>query len=326
VDSGINLDSFEEDASTDAQPTPLVRRTVIPYDDLDVANRPERWSVLSTDLISTLSILSAQGEVGPKLLSVDAAGNLRVGARVNALTRLGAALAGGATVAKVLNTSDFFPGDHVTLVQNGAPANVCTNVVIQSVDSLTQMTFVATCPAINFSVGDYVVGEQVINIRNIFKPVSIGGVGVNTAIGAPGTIDDNVMITTTVNGHRRLATDTERSYDWFGVGEGAIGAQVTVTTSAFGAGFRSVASHLFGSFENPGGAGVALYLELFNGAAGGGDRRYRVPMYVPAGASKEFVLTGVRWKSDDNGFWTWRTDRAVAGALGHMTIAGFVEG
>ena len=324
--NGDQLDAFAQDITTGLFLPTQARRNVVPWEQLGILNPPEKWSEVSGDLISTLAVLVAQGQTGPTLVKADAAGDLRVGARINAVTKLSAPLAAGATLATVLDTTDFFPGDKVVIVANGAPDTVCANITVKSIFSDTTMEFAATCSSISFNPGDYVVGEAVVHIRTVFDAPAIAGFKVNTAIGAPGTTDSSVMNTTTIKGHRRLATDPERSYDWDNVTDPGLGAQASIATSSFGVGFCSVASMVMASIENVSGAAIVAYMELFNGSAAGGNRRMLIPMWVPNNASKEFTLTGLKYRSADNGFWTWRMAAGVANVAGHLSIAGFVEG
>lgn len=304
---------------------PKARKDVVPWDDLNALNVPFEYSAISHDLLTSLAVLVAQGINRPRLLTVDASGALKVGARINAVTRLTAPLAAAATQAMVEDTSSFFPGDHVSIVANGAPNSVCTDVVVKSIDDATNMQFVATCSALSFSVGDYVIGEQVANIRRIYESVALQTVRVAVAPGVGNPPDQQILATNTAYNRLRWAVDPERSYDWNNTVSGAAGVQASITTSSFGVGFASECAMLEGAIENISGALVALYFELWNGAGGTGTRVLRVPMYVQNNVAEKFTLVPLHYRSTDNGFWTWRMDRAVANVLGHLSIAGYVE-
>lgn len=163
---------------------------MVPYADLNALNQPGDLNQITNNLVSTLAVLSAQSSGGPKLLGVDDTGALKVAARMNAVTRLTAPLAGGATIAQVLDTSQFFAGDHVSLITNGTPSSDCTDIVVKQIDSPTQIEFAATCGSVSFNPGDYLVGEQVVNVRQIFEAVDVsdrsnralGNVNINSLV------------------------------------------------------------------------------------------------------------------------------------------------
>ena len=168
-----DLQAIIDANSGGASHTPLARAQPIPYADLNALNQPGDLPQISPALLSTLAILVAQGNLSPKLLKVDDAGSLRVASRLNTITRLTAPLPALATVAQVLDTSGLFPGDHVALITDGNPNVDCVDVVVKKIDSPTQVEFVATCNAVGFQPGDWLIGEQVVNIRQIFEAVDI---------------------------------------------------------------------------------------------------------------------------------------------------------
>lgn len=253
---------------------PQARRSVLPWGDLNVVDPPYAWSQISPDLLSTLAVLVAQGIDRPRLLTVDASGALKTSSRVNAVTRLGASLPALATVATVLDTSQFFPGDHVAILANGAPANVCVDVIVKSIDSPTQMTFAATCGSVGFAVGDFVVGEQTINIRQIFEAIQLQWQLVQTAVGSPGVFDANPATTTTINGHRRIAVDAMRGADSHGTVFNATPGAASITFSAPGAGFYLVVKDVVAISDNRTGAAVPQSFVIRDGLSGVGTIKY----------------------------------------------------
>lgn len=279
---------------------PQARRSVIPWADLNAADPPYRWSQISPDLLSTLAVLSAQGVDRPRLLSVDDAGALKVGSRINAITTLGAPLAALATVATVKDTSQFFPGDHVSLVKNGAPASICTDVIVKSIDSPTQMTFNATCAGLSFAVGDFVIGEQTVQVRNIFNPVHLTGQGI-IPTGYPNPIvSGEVNTMTTIYGRRRLMVDDQRSADWDSGVANVTPAAASITKAAAGVGARNVLHDIVHSIDNTSAGAVRISLRVWDGASGSGVLKLLVTYNTPANASTVAQLHDLRIKGSDN--------------------------
>jgi hypothetical protein len=279
----------------------VARRSVIPWDDLNAANIPLEWSQISKDLVTSLSILAAQGADAPKLLSVDSQNNLRVGARLNASTKFAAHFVGGSTVATVLDTSDFLPGDHVALLTNGAPGSVCIDVVIFSIDSPTQMTFVASCVGQSFNPGDFVVGEQVVNIRQIFEGVNIDRVnGVNVGSAIPVSIAAGLNISQ-IGGVAVTSPlpVSEKALSWDGstvMAENAAGAQGTCTLPAV-PGKHWVCKELDGQLTAAAGfAGNDVRLRLIDGPSGGAAllRTFAVGAPTGIGTMGQVSLSGLR--------------------------------
>lgn len=78
-----DLDKLVADASGNLQATPLSRKQVIPYADLDALNQPAELNQLTNNLVPTISVLSAQGPDTGKLLRASDVGALYSAASTN---------------------------------------------------------------------------------------------------------------------------------------------------------------------------------------------------------------------------------------------------
>lgn len=316
----------DDELSSASSDVAQARRTVLPWADLNALDPPLRWSQIAPDLLSALAVMVAQGVDRPRLLGVDATGALKVGSRINAVTTLGASLPANATVATVLDTSQFFPGDHVSLVKNGAPQSVCVDVIVKSVDSPTQMTFVATCSSLSFGVGDFVIGEQTVQVRNVFNPVPIAGKSVLTAIGVVNPLDNEVMMTDTINGHQRLAVDPVRSVDWQKQVVNVTPGAASVTQAAAGVGFKLVVKDLFWTVDNRSGAAFIVSLRVWNGASGVGTPIFFTTMNVPANSVEKLFVPNMQLRADDNTQLVADYSGGAASVNESVIMTGYVEG
>lgn len=192
------LRSGSSDSATQA------RRLILPYDDLQILAPPERNLNVSADLLSALSVLVAQGPDKPRLLTSDVEGFLRVAGRLNVVTQLVAGFSGVATTLLVKDSTGIFPGDHISLVSSSVPGQTCVDVVVNSIPDGQTIKVNGTCAGQTWSVGDSVVGEQVVNIRQIFEAVRVAAGGQVQILGASAGTDNSLEIALDNQGLRAL--------------------------------------------------------------------------------------------------------------------------
>lgn len=320
------LDSFAQDPKTGLYSPIISRRQVLPYDDVDALGWGSTPAQITPDLLSAFAVLVGQSGQQGKLINATKYGFLETASQVNYSAKAaGSAIVGATTIRiddPVFGSSDtplwIFPSP-----ANPNPTHGPYFVNVESDPHLLDLNTGLLVPVV---AGDVVMAVPQVQLLGSSNQVKLITKLIQTAVGVVNPFDADVMATTTINGHRRLATDTERSYDWRLTTEPGAGVQATITTSSFGAGFRSEARFIFGSIENISGAAIALYMEFWEGPVATGTRLLRIPMYVANQATKEFLIEDGHFRSGDNDVFVWRMDRAIANVLGHLTIAGFVEG
>jgi len=317
---------FQEDAASGILLPARTRRVVTPWADLNATDIPSDYPQVSPDLLQALAVLVAQGFEGAELLKTNAIGDLRVGARINAVTKLTAPLPALATAAMVQDTSGFITGDHVVLVSATTPSALCTDVVIKQVIDDRNMEFAATCGAFGFQPGDYVIGEQTVNIRQIYEGVQLKGLHVNVAISPSGTLDNNVMTTNTIYNHKRLAVDPVRSTDFNGVQVNISPGIATLTFGPFGAGFRAVIKDFTAALDNRSGAAFVTGLAIRDGASGVGTIKWFTSFQAAAGTVDRDTFNDVLFKGSDNGAVTVEFTGGGAGINLDLSASGYVEG
>jgi len=78
--------AFAQDSASGLFLPTRVRRTVIPYDDLSALNPPTGYPQLSTDLITSLSVLVGQNYLTPRLVAVNGVGQIGTATTLNYIT------------------------------------------------------------------------------------------------------------------------------------------------------------------------------------------------------------------------------------------------
>jgi hypothetical protein len=302
------------------------RRQVVPYDDMQALDPPVDLPQIGTDLLTTLAVLAAQGPDKPRLMSADTNGALIVNSQINQVTTFIAPFTGGQLTAQVKDTTGFAPGTRVTMISQSFGGAVCTAITVTSVIAPHTLNFFATCTGQNFVVGDYVIGHPRTDVETVINPVRLGGDQVNTAIGVVGTPTDNVMITTTVKGHRRLATDDIRSWDGGGTIAIPNGGTASITLPALGAGFMWVLAFASVFFFNGGAAGTGPTIRIWDGLSGVGTLKYQEAVWVLAGQTATIKLDTLRIRGSDNNPIVVDTSPAVANVNGQVSAYGYVEG
>lgn len=171
---------------------PLSRRQVVPYAALQALNTPSDLNEIANALISTLAILVAQGKDTPVLLSADAQGRLITSAAGNSIAKFAAPFTGGATVAQVVDSSGFYPGQLVSFASATGSGAACGGMTCESVPDSTHIMVFSSCVGQNFVPGDFIIGKSsfALDPTGLVVPVS-GSVSIT---GTP-----NVAVTNTPN-------------------------------------------------------------------------------------------------------------------------------
>lgn len=321
------LADFIQDNSSGLFIPPQARRQVIPYDDLQALATPTQLSQISPDLLSALAILTAQGPDRPRLLTADANGSLVTAAQINTVTTFIAPFTGGGLTAQIKDVTGFAPGMKVTMTSANFGGAVCSAVTVTSVKPPHTINFFATCTGQDFVVGDFIVGHGRVDVESILLPVSIGGQSVLTAVGFVGTPDNQVMMTTTIRGHRRFAVDDIRSIDGNASVQQVQPAAATINIPAFGAGFRAVVDWFEFSLLNNSGAATGPVAQVWDGAVGTGTLKWNSTMLAPAAQSIVTVFRNdMRIKGSDNTPMNLAYSLGGANVFESISVGYYVEG
>lgn len=320
------LDNFARDPQSGLLLPIISRRQVLPYDDVDALGWGSTPAQISPDLLSAFAVLVGQSGQQGKLIHSTKYGFLETASQVNYSARAAGSAIIGATVVRV--DDPVFGSSDTPIWVFPSPTNPVNIHGPYFVNAQADPHLLTLHTGLILAVqpNDVFMAVPQIQLLGNNNFVKLVTQLVQTAVGVVNPFDADLMATTTINGHRRLAVDEERSYDWRKVTSPGAGIQASITTSTFGSGFRSTAALLVGSVENVSGAAIALYLELWEGPVATGTRILRIPMYVANQTSKEFMIERGKFQSLDNDVFVWRMDRSIANVLGHLTIAGFVEG
>lgn len=322
----MTLDDMVRDAASGLFVPAQARRQVIPYDDLQALNPPLTNPQISADLISTLAVLVAQGANGPRLLSADINGRLQTVAPAAAITKLTDSLIAPAATAHVADSSPFYPGQSVSLVGTVSGEATCTAVLIKSIPDVHTIVFNGICTGFSYQPGDEVVGGGDTRVTSVLVPVDIGGATTVLPPGAPNPGDQNVSLTGNIAGHKRFATDSERSWDWFKFVPQGTGAAITGTQVGFGLGTAIVVGCVIFSC-NANAAGVIDHAQLWIDAVTTGTQVFDVSLEpATAGSTQILVLDRLRLRGNNNGNMAITMTSVSANVFHSCMMAGWIEG
>lgn len=112
----IDLSKFTQDSASGLMVPTLIRRTLIPLDDLDLIDPPRRYSQLAADVMPSLSTLVVQGPTVPRLVRGDDAGRVRTDVEVNASVLIGRSQVAADTQIQVVDPTFFNAGDGFIII------------------------------------------------------------------------------------------------------------------------------------------------------------------------------------------------------------------
>lgn len=284
----MTLAGMVQDAASGLFLPSQARRQVIPYDDLSALSPSVVLPQISPDLISALSILVAQGPNKPLLLTTDANGRLQVVSSAVSTTKFAAGFTGGTFTATVVDSSSFYPGQFVSLIGTVSGTGTCTQVGIKSIPDAHTIIFNSTCGGLNYTVGDIISGGGDVRVTAVVAPVDIGGTITMLPPGSPNPGDQAAGITGTVGGHKRLATDPDRSCDALGHTGLVQPAAALLIFPAVAAGVANVLKWMsFGALNLTAGPQQPAFA-VWDGAAGVGALLFEETFAVASTASQSF--------------------------------------
>lgn len=314
----------ENAPTTSAQP--LSRRQLLPFGDMNALNTPTGLNQVGNDLVPALAVLAAQGPLGPKLLTCDGEGRLRNQIQAAAVAHFTAPLPSGQLVATVDDSSSFYVGQTVSLVNNTGPGGTCTDVFINAIPDQNTLVFNGTCAGFNYAIGDLVVGNGRVDISTFGGQVNIRGVIAMLPPGSPNPGDQAYGMTGTVYGHKRLMIDDARSYDLQGWGGRVTGAISSVTFAAPGVGLRNVLAYVIASVSSNVAADFGTF-EVWQDAVGTGTQLVGFFLQIePASNAVVLPMPNLRIKGNDNKPLIARVVNGSATAVVACSAFGYLEG
>lgn len=321
-----DLDKLVADASANITNAPLSRVQVLPYADMQALNQPPDLNQFSNDLVSTLAVLAAQGPVNPVLLGADATGRLRTSTAPASLTTLTAPLAGGAITATVQDSSDFYPGQVVSLVSKDGSVGTCTDVQVNAVPNINTLVFAATCTGHNFSIGDFVVGGGDVRVTQVLVPVLVGGTITMLPPGSPNPGDSATGISGTIGGHKRLMVDKERSCDAIAITVDIQPSAAQVVLPAVASGVANVVKWATFGGNNLTGAAQQFNLEIWDGVFGTGTRKWRGTISFPIGQLVTLHIPDLHIRGSNNTQMSIGYNAGAANMFQDVTVGAYYEG
>ena len=302
------------------------RRNIIPWEDMQAVNPSDRWSQISPDLLSTLAIGVNQGSDRANLNIGNSRGAQYTASALNFTTFTAASSgAGSSTVtvvdgnfAKMAMAIWIFPGPTNPHNTHGP------YFVFPSADT---HVFTLNNPlVVDVIPGDLVAAIPLTGFVSVGNNFMLNGIHILDAPGTPIPFDQVAMLTSTIYGHMRLAVDPIRSVDWTLRTGDTVPATASITSAAYGVGYRVVLNWLAVSVFNGSAAFTSPVLHVKLGGGGGTDV-LEIGMAVPANTGTDkIILNDLNIKSDDNGTITIQLDRGGANIHEWINAGGYVEG
>lgn len=257
-------------ASGFALPT-RTRRSVLPFEDLNVTDPPLDFPTVATELISALSVLVAQGTGGPRLLKATDNGQLLIAGLHTPSTVLTAPKAPADTTITVADSTGFAPGTVFQLVPVPGPGVDCNGITTLSVPDSTHIQATDNMCGLAYAIGTAVIATQVVILGNQLTNVLLGLDQVVTFPGGTSSPDNSLSVVVDPVGRQQLRTDVTRALDGFLQSGEVTGAAVTINFPAPGIGKRLQLAYLYADMNDTAG-GQFDQLEIWKNGVGTGTR------------------------------------------------------